>query len=300
MEESGGRDPGDILVFLPGVEEIRRAMRHLGDLSEREDLLVLPLHGSLPAEEQALALEPASRRKVILATNIAETSLTIEGVRTVIDGGMARVAGYDPQRGMDRLELKRISRASAIQRAGRAGRTATGQCLRLWSAAEDRQLPEFELPEVRRVDLCSTVLSLHAWGKSDARGFGWYEPPPEETLLAAERLLAMLGALGEEAGGQITPLGRRMLSLPVHPRLARLLIESAERGLLEQGAAVAALLSEKDIFRGAPTDRFSIARSTMQGASDLLPRLEVLAMMDRGARRWNWAIGGWIPMRRVR
>src|SRR5439155_2776691 len=126
--------------------------RKLEPLAAREDLLVLPLHGSLPAEEQTLALAPARRRKVVLATNIAETSLTIDGVRTVIDSGLARVAGYDPRRGLDRLELKRISRASATQRAGRAGRTAPGRCIRLWSQQEDRGLADFELPEIQRVD----------------------------------------------------------------------------------------------------------------------------------------------------
>src|SRR5207248_8121430 len=125
-------------------------------LAQQQDLLVLPLHGSLPADEQTLALRPAGRRKVILATNIAETSLTIDGVRTVIDSGLARLAGYDPRRGLDKLELKRISKASATQRAGRAGRTAPGRCIRLWSEREDRFLADYELPEVRRVDLCGT------------------------------------------------------------------------------------------------------------------------------------------------
>ena len=180
-EIHGGRDAGDVLVFLPGVEEIRRSASALERLADEQDLAVLPLHGSLTAEEQAAALRPAGRRKVILATNIAETSLTIDGVRTVIDSGLARVAGYDPRRGMDRLELSRISRASATQRAGRAGRTAPGRCLRLWTIAEDRGLEPFELPEIRRVDLCGVVLSLHAWGKSDVRAFGWFEPPGDQT-----------------------------------------------------------------------------------------------------------------------
>ncbi len=131
-------DPGDILVFLPGLDEIRRTTDRLQALADRENFLLLPLHGSLTGEEQIDALRPANRRKIILSTNIAETSLTIEGVRTVIDSGLARVAGYDPQRGLDRLDLARISKASATQRAGRAGRTAPGRCIRLWSAAEER------------------------------------------------------------------------------------------------------------------------------------------------------------------
>ena len=240
---------GDILIFLPGVDEIRRTTTRLEPLAQRHDLLLLPLHGSLTGDEQVAALRPANRRKVILATNIAETSLTIEGVSVVIDSGLARVAGHDPQRGLDRLELHRISKASATQRAGRAGRTGPGKCIRLWSAQEERGMAEFDVPEIERVDLCQTVLMLHAWGKTDPRAFGWYEPPPEETLASAERLLAMLGALTGETDGRITPIGNRLLSLPIHPRLGRLLIAAAEQGLLAQGAAIAALLSEKDIVR---------------------------------------------------
>jgi ATP-dependent helicase HrpB len=266
---------GDVLVFLPGVAEINRAAREIGGLADQNDLAVLPLHGSLSAEEQTKALEPSDRRKVILATNIAETSLTIEGVRTVIDGGVARVAGYDPQRGLDRLDLKRISKASATQRAGRAGRTAPGRCIRLYTAREFHAMPDFELPEIRRVDLASTVLTLHAWGKPDPRTFGWYEPPDEQTLAAAERLLEMLGALDAETNGRITPLGRRMNELPLHPRLARLLIAAAEEDQLEQGAAMAALLSEKDI---APVDRDGnrdrVPRT--QADSDLLMRFNLI------------------------
>jgi ATP-dependent helicase HrpB len=274
-------DPGDILVFLPGVEEIRRTAQRLETLAQREDLLLVPLHGSLTGDEQIAALRPAARRKVILSTNIAETSLTIEGVRTVIDSGLARVAGYDPQRGLDRLELMRISKASATQRAGRAGRTAPGRCVRLWSQQEDRAMPDFETPEIQRVDLCGTVLALHAWGKTNPRAFGWYDPPPEQTLAAAERLLAMLGALTSEADGRITPIGTRLLSLPVHPRLGRLLIAAAEQGLLPEGAAVAALLSEKDIVRASAYDPSAMFRPAVQASSDVLIRLDLLARAEQ-------------------
>src|SRR5688572_10691680 len=202
---------GDVLVFLPGAEEIRRTGQQLEALEREEDLLVVPLHGSIPFEEQNRALRPAKRRKVILATNIAETSLTIEGVRTVIDSGRVRVAGYDPQRGLDRLELKWISKASAAQRAGRAGRTAPGRCVRMWTERHHHSLDDYELPEVKRVDLAGTVLALHVWGADEPRNFGWYERPPEDTLAGAERLLGMLGALSREAAGKITALGRRML-----------------------------------------------------------------------------------------
>ncbi len=186
---------GDILVFLPGVDEIRRVGAHLEPLARREDLLVLPLHGALSGEDQDRALRPSGRRKVILATNIAETSLTIDGVRTVIDSGLARSASYDPRRGLDRLELGPISRASAAQRAGRAGRTGPGRCLRLWSEGEQRGREDNDVPEIRRVDLCAAVLALHAWGVTDPRRFDWYEAPPEARIDSAERLLRLLGAL---------------------------------------------------------------------------------------------------------
>jgi ATP-dependent helicase HrpB len=269
---------GDILAFLPGAQEIRRAATRLSPIAQAQDLLVLPLHGSLPADEQTRALRPADRRKIILATNIAETSLTIEGVDTVIDGGLARVAGYDPRRGLDRLELKRISKASARQRAGRAGRTKPGRCIRLWSQRDEQIMADFELPEIKRVDLCGTVLALHAWGKSDVRGFGWYETPPKEMLLAAERLLETLGAL---ANGAITPIGRQLMAIPAHPRIARVLLAAAEEGLLEEGAAIAAILSEKDLlltdFQTPPRDR----GPATQGTSDLLVRLELLDRAER-------------------
>ncbi len=158
--------------------------------------LVLPLHGSLPAEDQDRVFRPSDRRKIILSTNIAETSLTIDGVTTVIDCGLARIVRYDAERGIDRWELCRISRASADQRAGRAGRTGPGRSIRLWSERDQRGLPEFEQPEIHRVDLCGTVLALHAWGVADPDRFGWYDPPAADRLAAAERLLIMLGAPG--------------------------------------------------------------------------------------------------------
>jgi ATP-dependent helicase HrpB len=271
-------DAGDVLVFLPGAQEIRRTAGRLDATAREHDLLVLPLHGTLPAEEQTRALRPADRRKIVLATNIAETSLTIEGVDTVIDSGLARVAGYDPRRGLDRLELKRISKASAKQRAGRAGRTRPGKCVRLWSQRDEQAMADFELPEIKRVDLCGTVLALHAWGKSDVRGFGWYESPPEEMLLAAERLLEMLGAL---QNGAITTIGRQLMAIPAHPRIARLLLAAAEEGFLEEGSAIAAVLSEKDLlltdFQTPPRER----GPATQGSSDLLIRLDLLDCAER-------------------
>ncbi|MEW4566566.1 ATP-dependent helicase HrpB [Tautonia sp. JC769] len=275
-------DPGDILVFLPGAEEIRRTTQALAPAADRLGIEVLPLHGALSAAEQDRALAPSPRRKVVLATNIAETSLTIEGVRTVIDGGLARQASLDPARGLDRLELTRISRASADQRAGRAGRTAPGRCVRLWADRETRGMPPFAPPEVRRVDLSAAVLTLHAWGATDLGAFSWFEAPDPDRLAAAEALLGQLGAI-DPGTGRITPLGEAMLAIPVHPRLARLILASGERGALELGATAAALLSEKDLLvpRHAP-DRG--ARSPeVHARSDLLVRIDLLAEAERNA-----------------
>ncbi len=275
VRESDQQGEGDMLVFLPGVEEIRRAQRALEPVAEDRDLLVLPLHGSLTAQEQIAALRPAPQQKIILATNIAETSLTIEGVRTVIDSGLARVAVYDAQRGMDRLELKRISRASATQRAGRAGRTAPGRCIRLYSEAQERAMAPFERAEVHRVDLASTVLAVHEFGHAEPRTFEWYEAPAELSLAAAEGLLTMLGAISSESGGKITRIGELLLALPVHPRIGRLLIEAVASGMTADGATIAALLSEKDILRSQnvpPSER----TATHRAESDLIVRMELL------------------------
>jgi ATP-dependent helicase HrpB len=272
------RDAGHVLVFLPGIFEIRRVQKATGPLAAQRGCEVHLLHGSLPADDQDRALRPGQTRKLILATNIAETSLTIDGVSTVIDSGLARIAHYDPQRGFDRLELSRISLASAAQRAGRAGRTGPGRCIRLWSQREERGRPPFQLPEVHRVDLCSAVLTLHSWGAHDAGEFTWYDPPATERLAAARRLLTSLGALDQE-GERITSLGRQMLELPVHPRLARLLLASARQRRAREGAALAALISEKDIAVREDTSSRTRGRqvATDRGLSDLLARLDWLA-----------------------
>jgi ATP-dependent helicase HrpB len=269
---------GDVLVFLPGAQEIRRVASSLETLADKHNLAILPLHGSLPADQQTLALRPSNRRKIILSTNIAETSLTIEGVRWVIDSGLARVPAFDPRRGLDRLELKRISKASATQRAGRAGRTAPGNCVRLWSAKEQTELDDFELPEVMRVDLAGSVLDLHAWGKADAAAFAWFEQPPAASLESAQRLLEMLGALDD---GAVTPMGERLISLPLHPRIGRLLCAAAEAGCIEEGATLAALLCERDIRRPDFSQPFHSRGPTTQGDSDLLLRMQDLAEAER-------------------
>lgn len=271
---------GDILAFLPGVEEIRRAERQLAPWAEAAGAVALPLHGSLPGPEQDRALRPDPRRKVVLATNIAETSLTIDGVTTVVDSGLARVASFDAVRGLDRLELARISRASTDQRAGRAGRTAPGRCIRLWSEREQRGLPAHDRAEVQRVDLAGTVLALRAWGVADPLAFGWFEAPDPAALVAAERLLVFLGAL-DGPGGAITSIGRQLLRIPAHPRLGRLLVAGAEVGATREAATIAGLLAEKDILsRGDGPGR----RPEVHGESDLLIRLDRLQHAE--ARRF--------------
>ena len=270
-------DSGHILVFLPGTEEIRRARNALAPLAHEHGFEPLALHGSLTAVEQDRVLGPSERRKVILATNIAETSLTIDGVRTVIDSGLARYASYDPARGLDRLELGRISQASADQRAGRAGRTAPGRCIRLWSLGEQRGREPSDAPEIARIDLASAILSLYAWNVSDAARFGWFEPPPPERIEAAQRLLVMLGAVDSDARA-LTPLGRRLLAVPAHPRTARLLSAASTEGQSRAGAALAAVLTEKDIVM---REHQPHSKRPAPGASDLLTRLDLLAEAER-------------------
>ena len=276
LDEPGGG--GHLLVFLPGLSEIRRACSRLEPIARQADALVLPLHGSFSSDEQDRALRPSDRRKIILSTNIAETSLTIDGVDTVIDSGLARSVSFDPNRGIDRWALGRISRASADQRAGRAGRTGPGRCIRLWSQRQERGFAAFEEPEIHRVDLSGTVLALHSWGINDATRFGWFDSPSPDRLAAAERLLVRLGAV-DGAPPRITELGRRMLELPVHPRLARLLLASAECGRLRDGASIAALLSEKDIVirDTGPPSRRDPDLATAGASSDVLVRLDRLA-----------------------
>jgi ATP-dependent helicase HrpB len=268
---------GDVLVFLPGAAEIRRAQLACQALAAEADLLVLPLHGEMPAAEQDRAVAPAPRRKVILSTNVAESSVTIEGVAAVIDSGLARVAGHSPWSGLPVLNVERVSKASAVQRAGRAGRTREGRCLRLYTAQDFNARPEHEAPEVRRLDLAEAVLELSAAGVGDLRSFDWFEPPSAPSLDSALELLRGLGAL--DAAGELSPAGRRMLRLPLHPRLARIVVEAEGRGVAREACAVAALVSERDIRAGrvlqdARERRPPRARSS--GTSDLLELLDLL------------------------
>ena len=278
------RTDGDVLVFLPGVGEIKRAREALEPEARRRGLELRELYGDLAPEEQDATLAPGARRRVVLATNVAESSVTVPGVTAIVDTGLVRRMRFDPAVGLDRLELGRISRASADQRAGRAGRTAPGVCLRLWSELDHRALSASEEPELRRVDLAGTVLQLRAWGEPDAAEFPWFEPPAERELARAAELLELLGAL---EGGRVTREGRRMARLPVHPRLARLLLEGRAAGRTREAALMAALLSERDPFRPGrgrgpgETGRARGTRNTRRSAqhwsdSDVVDRLQAL------------------------
>ena len=235
---------GDILAFLPGEADIRRCAEHLGaSLGETQ---VFPLYGMLSGEEQRRAIAPSApgSRKIVLATPIAETSLTIEGVRVVVDSGLCRKPVYDPQRGLSRLETVRISRDMADQRAGRAGRVAPGVCYRLWSAATEQRMPPVRVPEILEADLAPTVLAIAAWGESRPERLPWLAPPPALSLRHARELLEDLGAL--DANGCITPHGRALAGLPCHPRVAQMLLKADTPERKALAADLAALLEEKD------------------------------------------------------
>ena len=250
-------EPGSLLVFLPGQAEIRRVAEQLVEaLAGRSDVRVCPLHGELELSAQRAAIEPAPAglRKVVLATNIAETSLTIDGVRVVVDAGLARVPRFDPGSGMTRLDTQRISRASATQRAGRAGRLQPGVCYRLWSQAQHEQLPAYSSAEILQADLAGLALQLARWGV-EVDELVWLDPPPAAAYGQARDLLQRLGAL--DARGALTTHGQAMAELPAHPRIAHLLLRGQALGLGELACDLAALLGERDILRGAGADLHS-------------------------------------------
>ncbi len=245
---------GDMLVFMPGAYEIGRTVQAIQSARALRDFVCFPLHGELPPEQQDRAVARYDARKIIVATNVAETSLTIDGVTTVIDGGLARMARFDPHRGINTLLIEKISVASADQRAGRAGRTAPGVCVRLWAEREHANRAPQELPEVKRLDLSEIVLTLKAGGIDDVANFPWLEKPDAVGLGRAENLLADLGALAGEKKS-ITETGRKMLRFPVHPRYARMLLAAEDRGCVRPVALMAALTQGRNfLLRGVPRE----------------------------------------------
>ena len=267
---------GDVLVFMPGSYEIMRTIGAVRNLPESGGVDILPLYGELPPEEQDRAVKPSPGRKVIVATNVAETSLTIPGVRAVVDAGLARIARFDPHRGIDTLLVEPVSQASAEQRAGRAGRTGPGRCIRLWSQTDHEARPLREVPEIKRVDLSETILLLLSSGWGEAASFPWYEKPDDKALQRALAVLADLGAV--DAQGKLTPLGRRMSVFPAHPRYARMLLAAGELDCVYEVCRIAGLAQGRDILFRKVDDRTENARDSVEqeDGSDFFPRLALL------------------------
>jgi ATP-dependent helicase HrpB len=310
---------GDVLVFMPGGFEISQTIEAIRHVPESKGYLLLPLHGELPPRDQDAAVARYDQPKVVVATNVAETSITIDGVRLVIDSGLARIPRYDANRGINTLLIEKISQASADQRAGRAGRTAPGVCSRLWSRPEHDERAPQELPEIKRLDLAEVVLTLKAAGVEDLRQFRWLEKPDEISLTHAEELLVDLGALtkggaavsaapvrrlAEQQSGkdssiqrdaehdrrdacatqiQITPVGRKMLAFPVHPRYSRMLLAAQEYGCVHQACLVAALTQGRDLLLR------NVGRETISAREDLFgdkASSDFWILM----RAWNYAL----------
>jgi ATP-dependent helicase HrpB len=268
-----GEESGDALVFLPGLAEIRRVQATLAD--RMADVAILPLHGDLPVAEQDRALkpDPQGRRKIVLATSIAETSLTIDGIRLVIDSGQKRLPQFDPTTGMTRLGTARVSLAAANQRRGRAGRTAPGICYRLWSEASERAFAPYDPPEILSADLAPFALELGTWGTTDPTQLALLDQPPEAPLAQARDLLRRLGAL--DAQHRATAHGKAMGEFGTHPRLAHMMLKAKEQGRGSLACDLAALLSERDLAKGRNED------------ADLRHRLDLLhgeGHAERGAR----------------
>jgi len=278
------RTSGDLLVFMPGAYEIARTVQAVQNEKALREFLVLPLHGELPPEAQDRAVARSDRRKLIVSTNVAETSLTIDGVTAVVDSGFARIPRFDPHRGINTLLIERISAASADQRAGRAGRTAPGVCVRLWTEREHAKRPVRELPEVKRLDLSEVVLALKASGIDDLQAFPWLDQPEPKSLERAEELLADLGALAVRPGWeapaaavanqagpgvapalQITELGRRMLRFPMHPRYARMFLAAHDRGCVRPVALMAALTQGRNFLLRNPGREVEARREELLG-----------------------------------
>ena len=238
---------GDVLVFMPGAYEIHRTISAIEATRAGRDAIVLPLHGGLPPETQDAAVGPQDRRKIIVSTNVAETSLTIDGIRIVVDSGLARISIFDPYRGINTLLIEKISQASADQRAGRAGRTAPGTCIRLWTEKQHQQRQAQDDPEIRRVDISEVILTLKASGVIDISDFPWLDAPEPRALETAESLLTELGALDHKTGA-ISPIGRKMLKFPVHPRFSRMLLAAEEYRCVPAVALAAALTQSRNII----------------------------------------------------
>ncbi len=275
----GGADRGDLLVFLPGAVEIRRAAEACAGWALAAGREVLPLHGDLPPGDQDRAVLPGPRPKVILATNVAETSITVEGVGGVVDSGLARRLVHSPWSGLPSLRVVPVSKASAAQRAGRAGRTRPGTCVRLYTQIDFEGRPDAEAPEILRADLADATLLLRAAGLDPAAGVPWLDPPPRPALDAADALLRRLGLVSP--GGSVTGAGRLAAGLPAHPRLGALVLEAAGRGRLSEGCLLAALLGDRDVRRATGARRMLSGEAPVEG---FLDPVEVAGSLASGER----------------
>ncbi|HUS37061.1 MAG TPA: ATP-dependent helicase HrpB [Verrucomicrobiae bacterium] len=286
-------EQGDILVFMPGMGEINQTINAGRSNSSRERLAFIPLHGDLPPEDQDRAFAPNDLRKVIVSTNVAETSVTIDGVRHVVDSGVARVSRYDSERGISTLLIEEISRASADQRKGRAGRTAPGTCHRLWSESNHLNRAERNTPEIQRADLAEVVLLLHSLGIKQAATFDWLDKPDPTAVERAEKLLITLGAItpkSDDAHSDLTPVGRKMLRLPMHPRYSRMLIEASERGCVTEAAMCAALVSGRDLLMRLSRDEKHIAEARELFEASQVSDFYTLMRAFQFARKNNFSV----------
>ena len=285
--------PGDILIFMPGMGEIRGTISAIGRRQLPEPVELIPLHGDLSPADQDRAFSGSERRKIVVATNVAETSVTIDGIRHVIDSGLARVARFDTERGFGTLLIEEISRASADQRAGRAGRTAPGICHRLWTESGHLNRPEHNTPEIHRTDLSESVLMLHAAGIDEAARFDWLDKPDTSAVAKAESLLHSLGALAKRLAndnlGGLTDVGRAMLRLPMHPRLARMIVEAGRRDCVHEAVLCAAFMGSRDILiRSARDDKnVQAAQEPFRDGADSDFEVQMRAWQFANARRYN-------------
>lgn len=330
-------DPrGSVLVFMPGAAEIRRTIQQAAPMAAARGIDLCPLHGDLPPEEQDRAVRAGPRPRLIVSTNVAEASVTVEGVTGVVDSGLARVLRRDPRSGLNRLTLARISRSSAVQRAGRAGRVAPGRCVRLFTAGEFAARPEFDEPEIRRIDLAEVLLAQVAWGARDPLAFPWLDAPEPPAVRRALRLLRRLGAIDDRSPDDrplLTSTGRAMLRLPVHPRLGRIMVEAERSSCGDEAAQLVALLSERDLRLGSRASldaggscedagdgagagaRAGHRTAVTRGASDLLERRDELNLaaqlrfdpaalrargLDPRAARRAWQVASQLRPRRAR
>jgi ATP-dependent helicase HrpB len=291
-------DAGDVLIFMPGAHEIAQTLIACRRYCNQASTLLLSLYGGLSPEEQRRVMQPSKQRKVIIATNIAETSLTIPGVRFVIDGGLVRSQRHDALRGVNMLETRPIARDSAEQRAGRAGREAAGRCWRMWTELEHNAKPARSMPEIQRLELAETLMLLNSSGYHDATSFPWFEPPPERSLQGSQRLLEQLGILRKDGGG-LSEVGRQLLVFPAHPRLSLLMWLGAQAGCFQQCALAAAIVGGRPLTGGrSGGSRQRREESRQRQRSEALPQSDFFTLFSllEAAKDLHFCVAGCLEM----